>query len=83
MRYAKQRTWRQLTVAQSLESVESDVAVAYRYQSGKEQMVMYRSLDPPANRTFIGQNYSSEAVIGRFLESGELDEYFEIDPEDD
>lgn len=82
-RFAKQRTWRQLTIAQQLEPVGPDVAVGYRYQSGKEQLVVYRSLAEPGNRTVIGQNTSSESMIGRFLPDGEVDEYFEIDPDED
>ncbi|MEN1679846.1 MAG: hypothetical protein AAGJ46_09640 [Planctomycetota bacterium] len=82
-RFAKQRTWRQLTVAEQLERVDPEVAVGYRYQSGKDQLVVYRSLDPPANRTVLGQNYASEAVIGRFLKTGLVDEYFEVDAGDD
>ena len=78
-RFAKQRTWRRLSVAQSLKKVARDVAVGFRMQSGKEQWLYYRSLDPPANRTVLGQNLSSEAFVGRFLPTGEVDEYFEIE----
>lgn len=82
-RFAKQRTWRQLAVAEHLERVAADVAVGYRYQSGKDQLLVYRSLAEPANRTVLGQNYSSEAAIARFLPTGEVDEYFEIDADED
>ncbi|MEO1498321.1 MAG: hypothetical protein AAFV43_14350 [Planctomycetota bacterium] len=78
-RFAKQRTWRRLSVAQSLKKVARDVAVSFRMQSGKDQWLYYRSLDPPANRTVLGQNLSSEAFVGRFLPTGEVDEYFEIE----
>lgn len=80
-RFAKQRTWRQLTVAQSLKKVGPDVAVGYRVQSGPDQWLVYRSMQAPANRTVLGQNLSSECLIGRFLPSGEVDEYIEVDPE--
>lgn len=78
-RFNKQRTWRQLTIAAALERVSPDVAVAYRVQCGKDQWVAYRSLDPPGNRTFMGHNLSSECLFGRFLSTGEVDEYFEIE----
>ena len=78
-RFAKQRTWRQLTVAQSLEKVGHDVAVGYRVQSGKDQWLVYRSLDRAANRTLLGHNLSSEFIAGRFLSTGEVDEYLEIE----
>ncbi len=78
-RFAKQRTWRQLTVAEQLEKVHPDVAVGYRMQSGKDQWVVYRSLDDAANRTIIGGNYASESFIGRFLPTGEIEEYWEVE----
>lgn len=81
-RFKKQRTWRRLTVAQSLEKVGRDVAVGYRIQSGKDQWLYYRSLDDAANRTVLGQNLSSEGFVGRLLPTGEVDEYFEIEAED-
>jgi len=82
-RFTKQRTWRQLTVASHLEPVDPDVAVGYRFQSGKQQWVIYRSLDPAANRSLIGQNYSSESFIGRFLPTGEVEEYWEVEADRD
>ncbi len=78
-RFKKQRTWRQLTVAQALHPVPRDVAVGYRFQSGGDQWVTYRSLDKPANRTLIGHNLASEGLFGRFLKTGEVDEFFEIE----
>lgn len=79
-RSGKPRTWRKLTVAESLEVAPNDKAVAYRVQVGDAQWCLYRSLTPPVNRTFIGQNTSSEMLIGRFLRSGELDELLEVGP---
>ena len=78
-RFTKQRTWRQLTVASHLQIVGPDVAVGYRFQSGKQQWIVYRSLDQAANRSLIGQNYSSESFIGRFLPTGEVEEYWEVE----
>ncbi|MEM6799445.1 MAG: hypothetical protein AAF589_08015, partial [Planctomycetota bacterium] len=78
-RFAKQRTWRQLAVAEKLKRVGPDIAVGYRMQSGRDQWVVYRSLAGAANRTVIGGNYSSESFIGRFLPTGEIEEYWEIE----
>lgn len=79
-RTAKPSTWRQLTVAEWLVLQPTDVAVAYRVQCGKQQWVYYRSQGPVGNRTFLGQNTSSECVIARFLsETGELEELIEIE----
>lgn len=80
-RATKPRTWRQLTVAQSLEKVGRDVAVGYRIQTASSQWLVYRALDRPANRTVLGQNTAAETLIGRFLRSGEFDTMVEVDPE--
>ncbi len=78
-RIAKQRTWRQLTIAESLQIVPADVAVGYRIQCGKDQWLTYRSLDDPANRTLLGHNLSSECEFGRVTEEGDVEELLEIE----
>ncbi len=79
-RLGRQCTWRQLTVAQSLEIQPHDVAVGYRVQCGKSQWLIYRSLDKAANRTVLGQNTSVESLVGRFLApSGEVEELLEVE----
>ena len=82
-RLTKERTWRRLTVAQQLEIQSADVATGFRIQSGKDQWLVYRSLAPPGNRTLLGQNISSEFYAGRFLRTGEVDEFIEIEPDND
>ena len=72
-------TWRRLTVAENLEVVPRDVAAAYRVQVGREQWLVYRSLAPRGNRTFLGQNYSSEFVCTRFLPSGEAKDILAVE----
>ena len=79
---ARQRfplTWRQLTVAESLRILTPDQAVAYRIQVGKRQWVVYRSIGPTGNRTFLGQNLTSEFLVARFDRSGELTNLIEIE----
>ncbi len=79
-RAKKECTWRQLTVAQSLEIQSHDVAVGFRAQCGKQQWLIYRSLAEAANRTLLGQNLSVECLVARFLTpSGEIDELLEIE----
>lgn len=73
-------TWRQLTVAEALQIKTTDVAVSYRVQSGQGQWVFYRSQGPRGNRTFMGQNTSSECYIARFAApGGEVEELMEIE----
>jgi hypothetical protein len=79
-RSAQQSTWRQLTVAEHLEIQPPDAAVSYRIQSGEDQWVYYRSQDRRGNRTFLGQNTSSECYIARFkAPNGEVRELLEIE----
>ena len=79
-RSCKPRTWRQLTVAESLEIVSSDVAVAWRVRTGKDQYVFYRSMTEPSNRSFIGQNYAGEFFVGKFEKDGNATQLLSIEP---
>lgn len=78
-RRRRPRTWRQLTVGFRLRPVARDAAVAYRVQIGDQQWVVYRSLAAPEPRTFLGQHVSSEFVVGRFTEDGEMDNLVEVE----
>ena len=79
-RLSKPCTWRQLTVAQSLEVQPADVAVGYRIQCGKKQWLIYRSQAPAANRTVLGYNLSIEGMIGRFVAAtGEVEELLQVE----
>lgn len=78
-RVARPRTWRRLTVAESLEVAPSDSAVGYRVQCGDSQWLVYRSLAKPANRTVLGHNTAAEMFVGRFYRTGECDELLAID----
>lgn len=79
-RVKKPCTWRQLTVAESLQIVPHDVAVGYRVQCAKQQWLFYRSLGKPANRTVLGQNLSTEFLAARFLApEGKIKELVEIE----
>lgn len=78
-RSTKERTWRQLSVAESLQIVPRERAVGFRAQVGRDQWLIYRSLGPAGNRTVLGQNFSCEFAAGRFLATGEFDEWIEIE----
>lgn len=78
-RSLKPRTWRQLTVAQNLEIVSDDVAVAYRVQVGKKQFIFYRSIAEPANRTFFGENVNTELFLGRLEKNRSMTELVQIE----
>lgn len=73
------RTWRQLTVAEWMEILPHDLAVAYRAQSGNGQWLYYRSLGERGNRTFLGHNIAGEFTAGRFHSSGKYNEWIEVE----
>lgn len=77
-RLQKAITWRQLTVAENLQTVGKETAVAYRIQIGKRQWIFYRSLARTANRTFLGQNLISEFLAARFTPSGKAETLIDI-----
>jgi hypothetical protein len=78
-RSCKERTWRQLTVAEWMDVMPRDVAVGFRAQSGRAQFLFYRSLAPAGNRTVLGHNIAGEFTAGRFRASGKYDEWIEIE----
>ena len=79
-RYRKKLTWRQLTVAESLQVQPPEVAAGYRVALGEHhQWLIYRSLAPKANRTLLGHNLSTEMLVARFDRSGKVDPLVEIE----
>ena len=78
-RSLKPRTWRQLTVAENLEIVDPEVAVAYRVHVGKQQFAFYRSMVEAANRTFFGENLNTEMFLGRLEKNRTMTELVQIE----
>ena len=59
-------------------NVSGDVAVGYRVEIGAKQWLIYRSLDPTANRSILGQDLICEFHVSRLLRTGEVEELLEI-----
>ena len=78
-RSLKPRTWRSLTVAENLEIVPKDLAVAFRVQIGKQQWLFYRSLARTGNRTFLGENVVDEFYAGRIDLKGNVQSLAEVE----
>jgi hypothetical protein len=78
-RLRRRRTWRQLTVAESLAVVGADVAAGYRVAAGQGQWLVYRSLAAKRNRTLLGHNLSTETLVARFRHNGEVASIIEIE----
>lgn len=78
-RLNKPYTWRKLTVGENLEIVPDDIATGYRVQFAKDQFLIYRSLVPPANRTFLGHNLVSDFLFARFEPEKGVESILEIE----
>ncbi len=78
-RFRRRLTWRTLSVAESLLPVPTDRAVGYRVAIGKQQWLIYRSLAAQGNRTLLGHNLSTETLVARFGEDGEIAPIIEIE----
>jgi len=78
-RLGQRRTWRQLTVAEQLEKLPPETAAGYRVAVGDEQWLIYRALASKGNRTLLGHNLSTESLVARFEENGEVERLVEIE----
>jgi hypothetical protein len=72
-------TWRQLTIADQRQIQNSDVAVGFRAQSGRDQWLVYRSLAGVAARTVLGQNLATEFLFAKFNRDGSAGRLVEIE----
>jgi hypothetical protein len=78
-RLRQRLTWRQLTVGETLATVPRDVAVGYRVAIGRQQWLLYRALARRGNRTLLGHNLSTETLVARFDDKGEVEPIVEIE----
>lgn len=78
-RFDRPRTWRQLTVADSLTVRPADAAVGYRVSMGSKNWLIYRSLTAATSRTLLGHHLSSETLIARLTRKGEVRSLIEIE----
>jgi hypothetical protein len=72
-------TWRQLRVAENLQNLPRDIAVAFRWQIGAQQWMAYRSLAAPSNRTVLGQNLIGDFLLARVFADGKTKTIVEIE----
>jgi hypothetical protein len=77
-RQGRPLTWRQLTVADTRQNLPPHQATGFRVQAGREQWLVYRSLDVPRNRTLLGCNVSCDFLVGRIGRTGVVDRLIEI-----
>jgi len=70
-RRRKRVSWRVLTVAENGRICGPDQAFAARVSWGRDDtLVIYRSLGPPALRSFLGHQTRARFLIGRFTSEG-------------
>jgi hypothetical protein len=68
-----------LTVGESLAAVPPEVAAGYRVAVGRRQWLVYRALAHKGNRTLLGHNLSTEFLVARFSQDGEVAPLIEIE----
>jgi hypothetical protein len=75
-------TWRRSTVAYRSKACRDDVAIAVRVAWGvrDEGLVIYRSLGPPALRSFLGHQTGARFLVGAFTRAGEVRPILKVDP---
>lgn len=78
-RKVEEVTWRQLRVAEDLQNLPRDIAVAFRWQIGTQQWMAYRSLAAPSNRTVLGQNLVGDFLLARVSADGKTKTIVEIE----
>jgi hypothetical protein len=78
-RLGKRLTWRQLTVAEDRAVQRPDVAVGYRVQIGKQQWLLFKSLQAGMSRTVLGHHLFSDFLAARFTSEGTIESLMEIE----
>jgi hypothetical protein len=79
-RRRKRLEWRILTVSENYRACPPDTAWAARVSWGRsETFVVYRSLGPPARRSFLGCSTSARLFIGRFTPEGDVEPIVAVD----
>jgi hypothetical protein len=80
MRNRRRVVWRGLTVTERGKGVRPEQAVAARVSWGpRETYVIYRSLDAPASRAFLGYRTHARFLIGLFTSDGNVTPIVKID----
>ncbi len=79
-RHRKRLRWRVLTVSEQSRIVGADRAIAVRVSWGRhETYVIYRSLDAPAPRVFLGHRTQDRFLVGRFTDQGIIEPILEVE----
>ncbi len=72
-RHRRTLDWRVLTITERSRTVPADRALAMRVSWGRDETyVIYRSLGPPARRTFLGHQTAARFLVADFTEDGDI-----------
>jgi len=73
-RHRKPLSWRALTVSENFKVRPPELAQAARVSWGRsETFLIYRSLGPPARRSFLGHTTTARFLVARFTPEGDVD----------
>ena len=79
-RRRKRISWRVLTVAENGRICNPDQAFAVRVSWGRDDtLVVYRSLGPPALRSFLGHQTRARFLLGKFTREGVVEPLLSVD----
>lgn len=79
-RHRKPLTWVELTIAEQGKRCPAGAAWAARASWGRgETFVFYRSLGPPARRSFLGCSTTARLLVGRFTPEGDVEPIVTLD----
>jgi len=82
-RRAQRAEWRSLTVTEMGEVVAPHRAAGHRLRVGRQQLLIYKSLDAPQDaRAVLGYHTWYEAVVGTFDATGAVDPIVMVEVED-
>ena len=79
-RHRKKLSWRALTVSENFKIRPPELAQAARVSWGRsETFLIYRSLGPPARRSFLGCSTTARFLVARFTPEGDVDPIVALD----
>ena len=79
-RINKSVDWSQLTIAEDGQIQQPDQAVGYRWRVGRQQWLLYHSLqEPDIPRTVMGLHTPHETVLAKLTSKGEIEPIVEVE----
>jgi len=80
---ARPYTWRKLTVGRNMTKTPDFEAVGYRYQTGIDTYLIYKSLGESVPRSVLGEHFNQNFVFARFTLDRKAELILEVEPPDE